>query len=571
MAIDINVPALGEGVEGGKVLSIEVAVGDAITEGQTLLELETGKATVEVPAPTSGTLESLSVSEGDELAVGDVIGTLGGGKESDQTDPSVPSEEPPASEESDMSNLSDLSDKSDNSDDSDSPEESDSSEEPSSEPSELPIEIPALGEGVEGGTVVSIAVSEGDEVKEGQTLFELETGKATVEVPAPAAGTLASLTVSEGDDLKVGDSVGTLTTTAGTSGSGSKAAKKSSEKKSPAKSQTKPAPASKKSESSPAPADSAPLQAAAERPEHSPIPASPSVRKFAREIGVDINQVPGNGPRGRIQMEDVKAWSKQLHRQGPAPAAAAAAPAKKVPLPDFSKFGGIETEKMSAIRRMTVAHMDNCWSTIPHVTQFDEADVTDLEALRKSFQPKAEKAGTKLTMTAMLIKILGSALKAFPNFNASIDPEKEEIIFKKYVNVGCAVETPKGLVVPVIRGVDGKNMIEISKDLGDLAGQMREGKINPSVLQGGCITLSNLGGLSGKHFTPIVNGPEVAILGVGRAAMKPVWENGEFVPRLMMPLSLSYDHRLIDGADGTRFMRWIVEAIEQPLLISLEG
>jgi pyruvate dehydrogenase E2 component (dihydrolipoamide acetyltransferase) len=215
--------------------------------------------------------------------------------------------------------------------------------------------------------------------------------------------------------------------------------------------------------------------------------------------------------------------------------------------------------------------MDNCWSTIPHVTQFDEADVTDLEALRKSFQPKAEKAGTKLTMTAMLIKIMGSALKAFPNFNASIDPEKEEIIFKKYFNVGCAVDTPKGLVVPVIRGVDGKNMIEISKDLGDLAGQMRDGKINPAMLQGGCITLSNLGGLSGKHFTPIVNGPEVAILGVGRAAMKPVWNGSEFEPRLMMPLSLSYDHRLIDGADGTRFLRWIVDAIEQPLLISLEG
>jgi pyruvate dehydrogenase E2 component (dihydrolipoamide acetyltransferase) len=313
------------------------------------------------------------------------------------------------------------------------------------------------------------------------------------------------------------------------------------------------------------------MAAAAKRPEHSPIPASPSVRKFAREIGVDINQVPGNGPRGRIQMEDVKAWSKQLHQQGAAAPAAAAAPGKKVPLPDFTSFGDIDRQPMSAIRKMTVEHMDNCWSTIPHVTQFDDADVTDLEALRKSFQPKAEKAGTKLTMTAMLIKIMGSALKAFPNFNASIDTENEEIIFKKYINVGCAVDTPKGLVVPVIRGVDGLNMIEISKELGDMAGSMRDGKINPSMLQGGCITISNLGGLSGKHFTPIVNGPEVAILGVGRASMKPVWNGSEFEPRLMMPLSLSYDHRLIDGADGTRFLRWIVDAIEQPLLISLEG
>ena len=269
-------------------------------------------------------------------------------------------------------------------------------------------------------------------------------------------------------------------------------------------------------------------------------------------------------------MEDVKAWSKQLHQQGGG-SVVAAAPAKKVPLPDFSAFGDINREPMNAIRKMTVEHMDNCWSTIPHVTQFDDADVTDLEALRKSFQPKAEKAGTKLTMTAMLIKIMGSALKAFPNFNASIDTENEEIIFKSYINIGCAVDTPKGLVVPVIRGVDGLNMIEISKELGDMAGNMRDGKINPSMLQGGCMTLSNLGGLSGKHFTPIVNGPEVAILGVGRASMKPVWNGSEFEPRLMMPLSLSYDHRLIDGADGTRFLRWIVEAIEQPLLISLEG
>jgi pyruvate dehydrogenase E2 component (dihydrolipoamide acetyltransferase) len=377
--------------------------------------------------------------------------------------------------------------------------------------------------------------------------------------------------VSEGDEVKVGDTVGTLEGAGGGAPKKKKASGKKAKKKTDHDQKRhgeKPAPSG---ESAPAKESEPDLKPAAKRPEHAPIPASPSVRKFAREIGVDIQEVPGNGPRGRIRMEDVKAWSKQLHRQKAGAPAAAAAPAKKVPLPDFSKFGEIEVEKMNAIRRMTVEHMDNCWSTIPHVTQFDDADVTDLEALRKSFQPKAEKAGTKLTMTAMLIKILGSALKAFPNFNASLDPEKEEIVFKKYFNVGCAVDTPKGLVVPVIRNVDDKNMIEISKDLGDLAGQMRDGKINPAMLQGGCITLSNLGGLGGKHFTPIVNGPEVAILGVGRASMKPVWNGSEFEPRLLMPLALSYDHRLIDGADGTRFLRWIVEAIEQPLLISLEG
>ncbi|WFB35565.1 2-oxo acid dehydrogenase subunit E2 [Kiritimatiellota bacterium B12222] len=548
MATEMKVPALGEGVEGGKILTLEVAVGDQVTEGQTLFELETGKATVEVPASADGVIESLTVGEGDELSVGDVFGTLAGG-EATATDSSDQPEAPAAQEDSS------------DAEEAETEEEDEDEAEEAGEASEINIEVPALGEGVEGGTVVSMDVAAGDEVSEGQTLFELETGKATVEVPAPASGTLNNLSVSEGDEIKVGDSIGTMT------GKGSAPQKVKKAKKKTDKTQTKPVKAEASSPSAPV----APLQAAAARPNNSPVPASPSVRKFAREIGVDINQVPGNGPRGRIQMQDVKAWSKQLHQQQSAAPAVAAAPVKKVPLPDFSKFGKVEKEKMNAIRRMTVDHMDNCWSTIPHVTQFDEADVTDLEALRKSFQPKAEKAGTKLTMTAMLIKIMGSALKAFPTFNASIDSENEEIIYKKYFNVGCAVDTPKGLVVPVIRGVDGLNMIEISKELGDMAGNMRDGKINPSMLQGGCITLSNLGGLSGKHFTPIVNGPEVAILGVGRASMKPVWQNGEFVPRLMMPLSLSYDHRLIDGANGTRFMRWIVDAIEQPLLISLEG
>lgn len=535
MATELIVPALGEGVEGGKVIAIEVAVGDTLTEGQTLFELETGKATVEVPAPADGILETLTVSEGDEVSVGDTVGSMSGGADAPEPETEAEPTEEVVEEEAPAA---------------------------SGEPSEVPVIVPALGEGVEGGTVVSISASEGGEVTEGESLFELETGKATVDVPAPAKGTLTTLSVSEGDEVKVGDTVGSMLAEGAAPAAPAPQKTASPKAAAAAPAQSKPA--------APAAPAAAPALKAVERPDHSPIPASPSVRKFAREIGVDIEQVPGTGPRGRIQMEDVKAWSKQLHQQGGAQVVAAA-PAKKVPLPDFSAFGDINREPMNAIRKMTVEHMDNCWSTIPHVTQFDDADVTDLEALRKSFQPKAEKAGTKLTMTAMLIKIMGSALKAFPNFNASIDTDNEEIIFKKYINIGCAVDTPKGLVVPVIRGVDGLNMIEISKELGDMAGNMRDGKINPSMLQGGCMTLSNLGGLSGKHFTPIVNGPEVAILGVGRASMKPVWNGSEFEPRLMMPLSLSYDHRLIDGADGTRFLRWIVEAIEQPLLISLEG
>ncbi len=548
MAIELTVPALGEGVEGGKIISLNVAVGDSIEEGQILFELETGKATVEVPASASGTLESLSVGEGDELEVGQAFGSLAGGDAPAAA--AEPTPEPaPAVEEAPAAPAA-------------APE---AAAAPAAVVAAQPLIVPALGEGVEGGTVVTLSASVGDSVSEGDSLMELETGKATVDVPAPADGTITALTVSEGDEIQVGAEIGTIE-----AAGAAPAAAPAPAAAAPAAEVSKPAETVARTAAPAAPAT--PAIQAIERPAHAPIPASPSVRKFAREIGVDINSVPGTGPRGRILMADVKAWSKQLHEQSAsAPAATAAAPARKVELPDFSKFGDIDVQPMSAIRKMTVEHMANCWSTIPHVTQFDDADVTGLEALRKSFQPKAEKAGTKLTMTAMLIKIMGSALKAFPNFNASIDEENGEIVFKKYFNVGCAVDTPKGLVVPVIKGVDSLNMIEISKELGDMAGKMREGKISPAMLQGGCMTLSNLGGLSGKHFTPIVNGPEVAILGVGRASMKPVWIDGTFEPRLMMPLSLSYDHRLIDGADGTRFLRWIVEAIEQPLLISLEG
>jgi len=312
-----------------------------------------------------------------------------------------------------------------------------------------------------------------------------------------------------------------------------------------------------------------------ERPQHAPIPAAPSVRKFAREIGIDAASVPGTGPAGRISLEDVKAYAKSLNSGRPAAGGAMAggagfvAPAIK--LPDFSTYGEIEVEKMSTIRKMTLNHMAACWSSIPHVTQHDNADTTDLEAARQAFKKRAEAQGARLSLTAMIIKILGGALNVFPNFNASIDPVKQEVIFKKYINIGCAVDTPKGLVVPVIRNVDQKNMIEIAAELGEIAGKAREGKITPAMISGGCMSLSNIGGLHGKHFTPIVNGPEVAILGVGRGSMQPVWDGEKFVPRLMTPLSLSYDHRLIDGADGTRFLRWVVDAIENPVLLALEG
>lgn len=492
-------------------------MGDSLTKGQTLFELETGKASMEVLAPSDGVLETLSVSEGDEVSVGDRVGTLSGGNKSEDTGTEDFSED----EAEDLPMLPGDSHREECKDVSEMEEEF-------SECGELPLVVPALGEGVKGGSVVTLSVSAGDKVSEGQPLFELETGKAAVEVPAPAEGTLIALDIEEGSEVKVGDTVGSM---AANESAANKITWKGSKK------DTK-----------------------TDHRQQKGTPEQISGVPLSMEHGVR-----GSGSRGRIQKGGVKANPNPLQESCKIP------PDKKVPLPDFSTFGEMERRQMSAIRKMTVEHMDKCWSTIPHVTQFDDADVTDLEILRKNFQPKAEKVGTKLTMTAMLIKIMGSALKAFPKFNASLDLENKEIVYKKYINIGCAVDTPKGLVVPVIRGIDSLNMIEISQKLGELAGSMRDGKINPEMLQGGCMTLSNLGGLGGKHFTPIVNGPEVAILGVGRASMKPAWNGSEFEPRLMMPLSLSYDHRLIDGADGTRFLRWIVDALEHPLLISLEG
>ena len=541
MSIEIHIPELGEGIEKGDIVAVMVAVGDTVSEGQALLEMETGKATVEIPSPQDGTIEAIHVAEGDNKGIGDLVCTL------DSGDAAPAAEEPavaaaPAVEEA-------------------TPAASVPPPAPaaSAAPVEQDLVVPNLGEGIDAGEVVNILVAVGDEVEEGQSLLELETGKATVEIPSENAGTIRTITATEGAKLVPGDVIGSIMAT------GSAPAATAAPATSTAAKASAPAAAPAKA------AAAAPAKLTA-RKNTGPLIAAPSVRKFAREIGVDISAVPGSGARGRISIADVKAWSRQLHTEGNAGATATGGGGiKPAPLPDFSVFGSVREDKMSTIRKMTKDHMATCWGTIPHVTNFDEADVTELEKLRKSFGPKAEARGGKLTITAITMKVLASALKAFPQFNASIDAENETVFYKDYVNIGIAVDTPKGLVVPVIRDVDQKNMIEIAVELMEISTQMRDGKINPKMLQGGCITFTNLGGLHGKFFTPIVNAPEVAILGMGRAQMKPVYVNGQFEPRLMAPLSLSYDHRLIDGADGARFMKWIVDALEQPLLISLEG
>jgi pyruvate dehydrogenase E2 component (dihydrolipoamide acetyltransferase) len=295
------------------------------------------------------------------------------------------------------------------------------------------------------------------------------------------------------------------------------------------------------------------------------VPASPSVRKFAREIGIDITTVTGTGPHGRISIDDVKAHAKQLHTGQ----IQAAAPAPQVsalpPLPDFSKWGAIKRESMSPVRLKTARQMQVCWSQIPHVTQFHRADITELEALRKKYAKKAEAIGGKLTMAVIVVKVVASALRNFPKFNASLDMESKEIIYKDFINIGIAVNTPRGLLVPVLHDVDKKNMVQIAAEVVDIAGKARTGKVSMDDLSGGTFTVTNLG-----SFTPIINFPEVAILGMGRAYLQ-ANATGKTEPRMVLPLSLSYDHRIIDGAEGAAFLKWIVDAVEQPLLLSLEG
>ena len=464
------------------------------------------------------------------------------------------------------------------------------------------FKVPELGENVAGGDVTRVLVNVGDTIARDQPVLELETDKATIEVPSSVAGVIKEVKVKSGDKVKVGAVVLTVDDAAAGNGAGAAAATKSQKEDAAAKPQKeekptqpavdqKPAAAPEQKADSDAPpaqeprdskvismpqrsaqegAPSAPAPAADRGPS---APASPSVRRLAREIGVDINDVQGTGPEGRITQEDVKEQARRiLSSVGAAGTSAAGAVARAVrPLPDFMKWGEVERQPLSNIRRSTAEHLSFAWNAIPHVTQCDKADITALEELRKKYKEQVAKAGGNLTVTAMLVRILATAVTQFPQFNASLDIERGELVFKNYVNIGVAVDTDRGLLVPVIRNADRKNISQIAVELNQLAAKARDRKLTLEEMSGGGMSISNLGGIGGTYFTPIVNWPEVAILGVSRGAYEPVWQNDAFEPRLMLPLSLSYDHRVIDGADAMRFLRWVVEAVEQPFLLSLIG
>jgi pyruvate dehydrogenase E2 component (dihydrolipoamide acetyltransferase) len=468
------------------------------------------------------------------------------------------------------------------------------------------FELPNLGENVTGGDVLSVMVKPGDVIEKEQTVLELETDKATIEVPSSVAGKVVEVKVKAGDKVTVGQVILSVDSAgAGAAAPAPAAAAPRPVDVAPAgantgekmsgdepgfeqhvQGQKRPSESDKPGSieaGQPAPAPRAAAQvvdinrgarvAAAEpRPAGQPAaPASPSVRRLARELGVDINEVSGSGPKGRISDDDVKEHAKRIIVAAQSGTVSGGIPTE--PLPDFSKWGEIERVPMRAVRRKTAEHLSVAWLNIPHVTQQEYADITGLEDLRRRYRKTVEAAGGNLTVTAVAVKIVAAALKHFPQFNSSIDMASGEIIQKKYVHIGVAVDTDRGLLVPVIRDADKKSLIQIAVDLAQLSEKARNRKITVEEMQGGCFSISNLGGIGGSFFTPIVNAPEVAILGISRGRFRPIYDEatGEFTARQLLPLSLSYDHRVIDGADGIRFLRWVAEAFEQPFIMALHG
>ncbi len=546
MTIEFKLPELGENIKGGDVVNILVAVGSTVAPDQDVLELETDKATVTVPTSVGGLIEKIHTNLGEKVVIGQLILTL-------QGDAPAPKTTAPKAAPAPVS--------------SPPPQPVKTPVKPQVEkPQNQEFKLPALGENIAGGSVVNVLVAVGDTVVADQDILELETDKATVTVPTSVSGVIKEVHVKPGDQVKIGQlvlslvGIGTVQTVATPQAEAKAVAK--IESFTPV-------------ESTPTQFVSALAPQVQPDPAHSAIPAVPNARRIAREIGVDITQV-ASGSTGRVTISDVKVYARQRNQgltiaptSEPVPVPTVMAVSKA--LPDFGKWGEIQREKMSNIRRATANQMAYAWTSAPRVTQFDKADIEEIEQLRKKYGVRIERPGVKLTITAILLKVVAAALKQFPKFNASIDLANEEVIFKKYYHVGVAVDTPNGLLVPVVREVDRKNIFELAVELGDLAQKAKERKLSLDEMQGGTFTISNLGGIGGTNFTPIVNAPEVAILGVARASIEPIFRDGQFVPRLMMPLSLSYDHRLIDGAEGARFLRWIVTALEDPLMMSLQA
>ncbi|PNG12338.1 dihydrolipoyllysine-residue acetyltransferase [Stutzerimonas stutzeri] len=532
---EIKVPDIGSSGK-ASVIEISVNVGDTIEAEQPLITLESDKASMEIPSPAAGVVESISVKVGDEVGTGDLILVLKGAAASKPaTADSAPQGQP----------------------------KEQLTEQAAEEPTEAAgdsveeVRIPDIGSSG-SANVIELMVKAGDSVEADQSLITLESDKASMEIPAPKAGIVESLSIKVGDEAKTGDLILTLKV------KGAAPAKKAAPKPQEAAPQQQAVAPNKqgvpeaKVAATPAPAVSGPSKAG------SKVHAGPAVRMTAREFGVELADVQGTGPKGRILKEDVQAYVKnmmQKAKQAPASGAAGGAGIPAVPEVDFGKFGEIEEVPMTRLMQVGAANLHRSWLNVPHVTQFESSDITELEAFRVSQKAVAEKAGVKLTVLPLLLKACAHLLKELPEFNASLAPSGKAVIRKKYVHIGFAVDTPDGLLVPVIKNVDQKSLLQLAAEAAELAEKARTKKLSPDAMQGACFTISSLGHIGGTGFTPIVNAPEVAILGVSKATMQPVWDGKAFQPRLMLPLSLSYDHRVINGAAAARFTKRLSELL----------
>jgi len=535
---EIRVPDIGSSGK-ASVIEIAVKVGDTIDAEQALITLESDKASMEIPSPAAGVIESISVKVGDEVGTGDLILILKGAAPSKPAPGKAPASQAASAPKQKLSEPA--------------------AEEPAEAAGESveEVRIPDIGSSG-SANVIEVMVKAGDSVEADQSLITLESDKASMEIPAPKAGVVESLSIKVGDEAKTGDLILTLKV------QGTAPAKKPAPKTEEAAPQQQAVAPNKqgvpeaKAAATPAPAVSGPSKAGTK------VHAGPAVRMLAREFGVELTDVPATGPKGRILKEDVQAYVKNmLHKVKQAPAEGTTGGAGIPPIPtiDFSKFGEVEEVPMTRLMQVGAANLHRSWLNVPHVTQFESADITELEAFRVAQKAIAEKAGVKLTVLPLLLKACAHLLKELPDFNSSLAPSGKALIRKKYVHVGFAVDTPDGLMVPVIRNVDQKSLLQLAGEAAELAEKARTKKLSPDAMQGACFTISSLGHIGGTGFTPIVNAPEVAILGVSKAAMQPVWDGKAFQPRLMLPLSLSYDHRVINGAAAARFTKRLSELL----------
>jgi pyruvate dehydrogenase E2 component (dihydrolipoamide acetyltransferase) len=536
-----------------EIIEILVKPGDRVEAEDPLITLESDKASMEIPSPQAGVVDEVMVALGDRINQGDLLLTL---QAVDEEADAETMQEQPAVQPAEM--LEDAP--------ADIPADALPTvpAAPAGEPQLRDVVLPDIGD-FQDVEIIELLVTVGDPVAAEQSLLTLESDKATMEIPAPFGGVLRSVAVKVGDKVNRGDLIAAIETR-----DGGNAETADGGAPQPADTGQAAATADRPAIEAPrAPGDKEQLRRPVlVRPSDTPrgkAHASPGVRRFARKLGVDLHQVSGSAPKGRILKEDVQDYVKRaLSGAMPelaAPAATGALQLPAVPEVDFTKFGEVEERDLGRIKKLSGAHLHRAWLNVPHVTQFDEADITELEAFRKTQKDEAARRELKLTFMPFLMTAVAKALARYPQFNSSLSPDGERLILKKYLHIGVAVDTPNGLMVPVVRDVDQKGVFDLARDLGELSGKARAGKLSPADMQGGCLSISSLGGIGGTQFTPIVNAPEVAILGISRAAMQPRWDGSAFVPRLIMPFSLSYDHRVIDGAEGVRFTSHLGELL----------